>query len=494
MSEATFSRPLTQNHILVDLDKTTPKNTIFPYKKSKDEQTIAVPLSVNETSSSNQSSGLSENMTVTIPFTSSIQDKQLAHLSLHKYLQVKYETNKTPTFNNKNKLRSVSPANNTPSFQKIKQKEFDTVYDLDAHSTEGMPDNPIYLMTRSSCDGIRSLNSNKVRIPLARNPVKDFGITYLAPTMWPSCSQNRLKSQRSSLMPALKTPLLLKKVMSGKNLNQTQSYRDFESKTDASVVADDLTPFISKNRINGVSQIGARKFGLTDFIGKKCAKLSKRADKDYKNMFTKRSNSAMTLEPRTERQRPKSHKFNRKTSHAETNLSNSDCKSMNIKKLKLVKYIKEEIDKLDQIKQNLSSVIVDIQQEDESAGYSNMSNMNSTMQDGIVNRRSPVTKPPLASESFTEIMMQRLLKNDPYNVHKYNQNYSTVHNEISKTLSHNLSKSREGGLGNMMGHHNHTQIKRHYTKLEKILENPRNPNYDMKSAVQTKHSYINTHM
>lgn len=69
-----------------------------------------------------------------------------------------------------------------------------------------------------------------------------------------------------------------------------------------------------------------------------------------------------------------------------------------------------EIDKLDKIKQNLSSAIVDIQHEEESV-YTSVSNLNNTMQDSLVNRRSPVSKPPLASESFSEIMMQKLLRN-----------------------------------------------------------------------------------
>lgn len=73
--------------------------------------------------------------------------------------------------------------NNVPSFQKVKPKEFNT-FELEKQSTDGLPPNPNYLITRSSCD-----SSYKLRVPLTRNPVKDFGFTYLEPKMWPSKEQ-----------------------------------------------------------------------------------------------------------------------------------------------------------------------------------------------------------------------------------------------------------------------------------------------------------------
>lgn len=166
--------------------------------------------------------------------------------------------------------------NTAPSFQKVKPKEF-TTFELGKQSTDGLPPNPIYLMTRSSIDG-----SQKFKVPLTRNPVKDFGFTYLEPKMWPSkkqtgfansrvstyanpSSQSRLKSQRSSLMTSLKTPPLLKRVMSNNNLNQTQNLDNFESNTE---MKDDQTPLIFKNKVGEFRQIG-RKCSLADLMSNK---------------------------------------------------------------------------------------------------------------------------------------------------------------------------------------------------------------------------------
>lgn len=75
MSEATFSRPPTEHQLLVDEERTVTKNYDLKYKKSKEEETIALPPSVEENYSSDKSNGLSDNMTLGVPTSSTIQSK-----------------------------------------------------------------------------------------------------------------------------------------------------------------------------------------------------------------------------------------------------------------------------------------------------------------------------------------------------------------------------------------------------------------------------------
>ena len=105
--------------------------------------------------------------------------------------------------------------------------------------------------------------------------------------MWPNPrSKSRLCSQRSSMMPTLKNPLSLNKVKSSGNLNNTTVLEKFETNN-----ISEQTPLIFVDKKQDYSSIGSRKFSLVNNDIKKCENFSRRMNNELSSIFTKRSNS-----------------------------------------------------------------------------------------------------------------------------------------------------------------------------------------------------------
>jgi len=242
-------------------------------------------------------------------------------------------------------------------------------------ASDGLPPNPLYLMTNSSCEKLVT-RPEMVKMPLTRNEIKDFSNTYLGPKMWPN-SSSRLNQQRCSLMSTVTTPLKLNqlKCSSVRRIGQTAGDEN------------EVPPLIFSNQTD-YSTISGRKNSISDL--KQSSKMARKVDQGMSgNHFMQRSNSAM---PKSNSQRnfvfskkmadnfelknvlpPSS--MNRKSSYAtvvHTDLQdiksrNSEVKSNRLNKSveenlspgrtlpksNLVTYILSEIDKLDQIKKNL---------------------------------------------------------------------------------------------------------------------------------------------
>jgi len=165
----------------------------------------------------------------------------------------------------------------------------------------------------------------------------------------------------------------------------------------------------------------------------------------------------------------------------------------------IISYILKEIDKLDEIKQNLCNAIVDIKHSEDrdvirtevnrseinrseinrsgiNRSEINRSELNSTLNE-CKSRRSN-GRPPTVSESFSDIMMARLLHNDRPIGNDYKSTYSTVL-QADTTESHpSLNRSKSGHISELRSNCPSNTSK--FSKLEQILEKPRNPNFDRK--------------
>ena len=211
--------------------------------------------------------------------------------------------------------KSPTPISRTTLSSKLSQKEFGSS-ELKKQSVEGLPPNPMYIMTRSSCDGRKS---HKIRIPLTRNPVKDFGSRYLGPKMWPT-SQTRLSSQRGSLMPRMKNPLFAV-TKSHINLNLANSLeKDGQN-------MDNQTPLIFSDKKQQYSSIGNRKFSLANNDIKRGTNVPSKVDEGLSNMFMKRSNSTAVYKSNSVRNLVLKNELKNSTSYIESkNFRNNSVK------------------------------------------------------------------------------------------------------------------------------------------------------------------------
>ncbi|CAI2383996.1 unnamed protein product [Moneuplotes crassus] len=380
---------------------------------------------------------------------------------------------------------------------------------IDKESTYDKAVNPMYLVTRSSCD---TRKSHKIKVPLTRQPVKDFGSAYLAPKMWPK-TKNRMNSHRGSLMPQSRNPLSVYNKNVRIDLNSTSRKEAFTEER-GSTNDNDQTPLIFSDKKQTYNSICSRKFSLLNNDITKNNKYDTTMSTNLRNVFGKRSNSTMAPKSNSvknllvKKQRcllesKKSPKFsdamrslknlqfekvdrdtysttsannnayqksrNKGMTSKMTDVDNSNDQPHGENSKKLVEYILKEIDKLDHIKKNLSSVIVGIQQKDEVESI-DQKRQNTTYEE-VITKRS-LEKPPLASESFSDIMMARLLSKENCKIESnYNTN-STNYPKAPLPRGYEMARSRSGNIGNLYSH-NLLSVKRPYTQLEKIVEKPK---------------------
>ena len=151
---------------------------------------------------------------------------------------------------------------------------------------DGLPPNPIYLLTQSSFDKDKL---HRIKIPLTRNQVKDFNSAYLAPKIWPS-AKNRLKSQRSSLMPTVRNPLKMKRYSTNSSLTRTQQ----KVLSGANLCSSDSkyanTPLIFANKEKS-SFSNLRKLSLASGEIKNRMKLTYRLNQEFSSLLKSRSYS-----------------------------------------------------------------------------------------------------------------------------------------------------------------------------------------------------------
>ena len=135
------------------------------------------------------------------------------------------------------------------------------------------------------------------------------------------------------------------------------------------------------------------------------------------------------------------------------------------------------------------SALVDIRNQSVNRERRDSNSLNYTLQESLVNRRSPTFRPNV-SESFSDIMLSKLLQKEQMqgqreNIDRSKVSHSGTHN-LSTPYPQNLSQSRSGPLTHLYSHPQTLEKCKQYTKLEEILEKPRNPNYDRVRSVTTQ--------
>jgi len=113
---------------------------------------------------------------------------------------------------------SPSPKANEPYFKILRNKADYQTNNENLPRSDTMILNPIYLMTQSSSEKTKI---HKIKVPITRQPVKDFNSTYLSPKMWPT-SHNRLKASRGSMFPIYDKTLRIANFNTNNSFNQNE--------------------------------------------------------------------------------------------------------------------------------------------------------------------------------------------------------------------------------------------------------------------------------
>lgn len=138
-------------------------------------------------------------------------------------------------------------------------------------------------MTESSCERAKT---HKIRVPLTRNPVKDFGSTYLAPKIWPK-EKNRLMSHRGSVMPQTQNLLGLKSF--NRKTSLTHIRDKSETATHTRITRDPKVPLIFTDKPS-IRTLSTRKESVNE--SKNGEKLSGRIVNDFGKFFKNKATAS----------------------------------------------------------------------------------------------------------------------------------------------------------------------------------------------------------
>ena len=150
---------------------------------------------------------------------------------------------------------------------------------------DSLPQNALYLMTNSSCEKTKI---HRVKVPLTRNPVMDFNMTYLTPKMWPS-NKSRLKNERASMIPIINNNLKLANYNTSRSLNRTQNKEPSNGRKLLSEYKESTTPLIFVDKPD-FSSNESRRFNLNKPSINSDEKLSERMT----NQLTSKSSNLKT--------------------------------------------------------------------------------------------------------------------------------------------------------------------------------------------------------
>ena len=134
--------------------------------------------------------------------------------------------------------------------------------------SESITVNPLNLVTQSSFERVVK---KKVKIPITRQPVKDFTSTYLSPKMWPG-NQGRLRNTRGSMFPINRWRLNISKYHTNNSYSRIKEKNNLV--VDDRLDQSDKVPLIFSDKID-YKTTNNRKMTFCRSIDSKHSSLSK---------------------------------------------------------------------------------------------------------------------------------------------------------------------------------------------------------------------------